>query len=57
MSYSFQIEGNPPFCRVFSNGLLIDESGPWESEESARKWATSWTNKLNTGVVEPEYPS
>lgn len=57
MSYSFQIEGNPPFCRVFSNGLLIDESGPWESEESARKWATSWTNKLNAGVVEPEYPS
>lgn len=57
MSYTFQITGDPPICRVFSDGSLIDESGPWESEESARTWATAWTNKLNAGVIQPEYPT
>jgi hypothetical protein len=57
MAYSFQITGTPPICKVYSNGSLIDQSGPWESEEAARSWATSWTNKLNTGAADPEYPS
>lgn len=57
MAYTFDVSGNPPICRVFSDGTLIDESGPWESQESAETWANAWTNKLNAGVVSPEYPT
>lgn len=57
MSYSYQITDNPPMCKVYLDGSLIDESGPWESKESAEIWAASWTNKLNLGVVSPEYPT
>lgn len=57
MTYTYKLIGNPPICQVFSDGSLIDESGPWESVESAETWASAWTNKLNTGVVSPEYPT
>ena len=57
MAYTYQVTDNPPMCKVYSDGSLIDESGPWESVEAAKTWATAWTNKLNSGVVTPEYPT
>jgi hypothetical protein len=57
MSYTYSVKGDPPYCKVFSGGTLIDESGPWESIESAETWAKAWTNKLNTGIIQPEYPT
>lgn len=55
--YTFEIVGDPPICKVFSDILVIDESGPWESVESATLWATAYTNKLNDGLIVPEQPS
>jgi hypothetical protein len=57
MAYTYEVTGTPPMCRVFSDGSLIDQSGPWESAESAETWAESWTNKLNVGLAQPEYPT
>lgn len=57
MIYTFQITGNPPMCKVYSNGTIIDQSGPWESVESAQTWAEAYTNKLNSGIIKPEEPS
>ncbi len=55
--YTFEIVGDPPLCRVLSDGIVIDESGPWESAESAEMWATAFTNKLNDGLITPEEPT
>lgn len=55
--YSFEVSGNPPMCRIYKGGAIIDNSGPWESEESATTWATMYTNALNNEVVQPEEPT
>jgi hypothetical protein len=55
--YSYEVSGNPPMCRIFSGSNIIDNSGPWESTESAETWATMYVNSLNAGVTTPEEPS
>jgi hypothetical protein len=39
--------------KILSNGKIIDESGPWESVESAETWASAYTNGLNEGTLTP----
>lgn len=55
--FSYIVSGTPPMCKIYSDGFVIDESGPWESKQSAETWATAYTNKLNAGVITPEQPS
>lgn len=55
--FSYEVTDNPPMCRVMFDDSVIDESGPWESVESANKWAYAYTNKLNSGIIAPEEPS
>lgn len=55
--YTFEIIGDPPICKIFSDQNVIDESGPWESLEAADSWATAYTNKLNDGLITPELPT
>lgn len=33
---------------------VIDESGPWESYDSAVSWASAYVNKMNSGVPDPQ---
>lgn len=56
--FTYEVSDNPPMCRIMSdNKNVIDESGPWESTESAKTWAEAYTNKLNSGIIKPEEPS
>jgi len=55
--YTFEIVGDPPICKILSDSLVIDESGPWETVEAANSWATAYTNKLNDGLISPEFPT
>jgi hypothetical protein len=55
--FTYEVSDNPPMCRIISNESVIDESGPWESVESAQTWAEAYTNKLNSGIIKPEEPS
>lgn len=55
--YSYEVSGNPPMCKILSGASIIDNSGPWESVESAETWASMYVNALNDGAVSPEEPS
>jgi hypothetical protein len=55
--YTFEIIGDPPRALIKSNDIIIDNSGPWESVESATTWASTYANALNEGTVTPEEPS
>ena len=34
--------------------LVVDRSGPWESNEAADTWAQAFTKKLNDGDIKPD---
>jgi hypothetical protein len=34
-------------CIILSDGTEVDNSGPWESEESASIWAKNYVDELN----------
>jgi hypothetical protein len=36
-------------CNILKNGVIIDASGPWESEEAATAWAQLFVAKCNGG--------
>ena len=55
--YSYEVAGIPPMTRVYSDGTLIDESGPWIDESAAESWASLYVNKLNEGLATPEEPT
>lgn len=55
--FTFEVVGTPPMALVKSDGVIIDNSGPWESIESATIWASTYTNALNEGIITPEQPS
>jgi hypothetical protein len=52
--FTYEVTDNPPMSKVFSNGNLIDQSGPWDSVESAETWAEAYTNGLNEGTITPQ---
>lgn len=38
-------------CRILRNGVVIDNSGPWESGLVATAWADLFVEKCNAGYV------
>lgn len=55
--YTYEVSGTPPMCKIFSGTSIIDNSGPWESVQSAETWAEMYVNSLNAGITSPEEPS
>lgn len=55
--YTYEVSGNPPMSRIYSEETLIDETGPWIDESAAQSWASLYVNKLNEGLVTPEEPT
>lgn len=51
--YEYNVVPEGPMVQILYNGLVIDESGPWESETSAITWASAYVNKMNSRVPEP----
>lgn len=49
--YTYQVTGSPVMCKIFKDGELIDNSGPWESIAAAEQWAEAFTAKCNSGYV------
>ena len=52
--FSYHIVPDPLLVQILDGENVIDESGPWESMESATSWASAYVNKLNSGVPEPQ---
>jgi hypothetical protein len=52
--FSYNIVPSPLLVQILHEDNVIDESGPWESMESAVNWASAYVNKLNSGVSEPQ---
>lgn len=50
--YSFTVDSETLVCRIMKNSIVFDESGPWDTRESAETWASQITSKLNIGLVE-----
>lgn len=49
--YTYEITANPPMCRILKNGVVVDNSGPWESTLIADAWAALFVAKCNAGYV------
>ena len=52
--FSYHIVPEQLLVQILYGENVIDESGPWESLESATNWAIAYVNKLNSGVPEPQ---
>ena len=50
MAYTYEVLSNPPMCNIFKDGVVVDASGPWESEDAAAAWAEEFVNKCNNGL-------
>jgi hypothetical protein len=50
------INDNPrgPLVQILYGNNIIDESGPWESIESATTWAESYVSMKNANQSEPQ---
>lgn len=46
MKYTYTITENLN-CIISLDGKEIDNSGPWESKESAKTWAKDYVDELN----------
>jgi hypothetical protein len=49
MAYTYTIT-RELICEVKSDDVVVDSSGPWESEAAASNWASAYTNRLNLGL-------
>ena len=49
MAYTYTIT-RELICEVKLDDVVVDSSGPWESEASAINWASAYTNRLNLGL-------
>jgi hypothetical protein len=49
--YTYEVTDNPPMCKILKDGKVIDNSGPWESTDSAEGWALAFVEKCNNGYV------
>ena len=47
--YTYEVTSNPPMCKILKDGVAIDNSGPWESDEAAIAWAEAFVAKCNAG--------
>ena len=47
--YTYEVTSNPPMCKILKDGVVIDHSGPWESNEAATVWAEAFVAKCNAG--------
>ena len=47
--YTYEVLSNPPMCNILKDGVIVDASGPWESEEAAQAWAELFVAKCNAG--------
>jgi hypothetical protein len=52
--FSYIMLKNPVLVQILYYDNVIDESGPWESETSAAKWAEAYVSKMNAGIPDPE---
>jgi hypothetical protein len=52
--YSYLIIEEQLLVQIFYGSSMIDESGPWESIESATSWAEMYVSHKNSGLPEPE---
>ena len=50
------VNDNPrgPLVQILYGTNVIDESGPWESIESATTWAEAYVGLKNSGQQEPQ---
>ncbi len=50
------VNDNPrgPLVQILYGNNVIDESGPWESIESATTWAQAYVNMKNANQSEPQ---
>lgn len=50
------VNDNPrgPLVQILYGSNVIDESGPWESLESATTWAEAYVGMKNAGQSEPQ---
>lgn len=54
--FSYILIENGPYIQILHGDNIIDESGPWESIESAVHWAEAYVGKKNAGIEEPYIP-
>jgi hypothetical protein len=51
MTYTYTIN-KELICQVKLDNVVIDASGPWESEASATHWAELYVEELTLGIEE-----
>jgi hypothetical protein len=51
--FSYQIVHESILVQILYGDNVIDESGPWESLQSAVNWAEAYVAKMNAGILEP----
>ena len=49
--YTYEVTEDPAMAKIFYDGKIIDNVGPWESVEAAQLWAESFVNKSNAGIA------
>lgn len=54
--FSYLVTENPVMVQIMYGDNVIDESGPWESTNSAATWASAYVEKMNAGIPEPLVP-
>jgi hypothetical protein len=51
--FSYYIVHESLLVQILYGDNVIDESGPWESLESASQWAEAYVAKMNVGIPDP----
>jgi hypothetical protein len=49
-TYTYEIQETPPMAKIYKDGSLVDNSGPWESVSAAADWAMLMVSRLNAGL-------
>jgi hypothetical protein len=49
-AYTYTVDDDPVMVKIFKSGILVDNSGPWESVASATEWVEVFVAKLNAGI-------
>ncbi len=52
--FSYQVLHETLLVQILYGDNVIDESGPWESLQSAVSWAEAYVAKMNAGIPEPD---
>jgi hypothetical protein len=51
--FSYSIVHENILVQILYGDNVIDESGPWESLNSAVQWAEAYVAKMNAGIPDP----